>query len=184
MATDFGARAKSAASRRRRIGLVADHDVVASAVLGTDRLATAQRDSVVVTFTLPPRQWAEEQFSTCRLGDVRRTRRAVDVATAFAANPSGSTPHQTEDWPELKATYRLFDSEGVTFESLASPHWEATRARTRGHWLLLEDTTELNFGIHRKTQGLGPTGGVGAGVYFHSSLMVGAGSEEIGGLAW
>jgi Transposase DNA-binding/Transposase DDE domain len=149
-----------------------------------DGLATAQRDSVVVNFTLPPRQWAEEQFSTCRLGDARRTRRAVEVATAFAANPSGSTPHQTEDWPELKAVYRLFDSEGVTLESLASPHWEATRARTRGHWLLLEDTTELNFGIHRKTQGLGPTGnGNGAGFHLHSSLMVAAESEEIVGLA-
>jgi len=138
----------------------------------------------VVNFTLPPRQWAEEQFSTCRLGDARRTRRAVEVAAAFAANPSGSTPHQTEDWSDLKAAYRLFDSDGVTFESLASPHWHRTRARTTGHWLLLEDTTELDFGIHRMTRGLGPTGnGRGYGFHLHSSLMVAAESEEIVGLA-
>ena len=138
----------------------------------------------MIHFTLPPRHWAEEQFGACQLGDARRTRRAVEVGAAFAANPSGSTPHQTEDWPELKAVYRFFDSDGVTFESLASPHWHTTRARTSGHWLLLEDTTELDFGIHRMTEGLGPTGnGHGAGFHLHSSLLVAAESEEIVGLA-
>ena len=138
----------------------------------------------MVDFTLPPRQWAEEQFGSCDLGDDRRTRRAVEVAATFAANPSGSTPHQMENWPDLKATYRLFDSDGVSFESLASPHWKQTRARTSGHWLVLEDTTELDFGIHRAVEGLGPTGnGRGYGFHLHSALMVGADSEEIVGLA-
>ena len=72
----------------------------------------------MVDFTLPPRQWAEEQFGACQLGDSRRTRRAIEVAAAFAANPSGSTPHQTEDWADLKAAYRLFDSDGVTWEMI------------------------------------------------------------------
>jgi hypothetical protein len=138
----------------------------------------------VVDFTLPPRQWAEEQFGACQLGDSRRTRRAIEVAAAFAANPSGSTPHQTEDWADLKAAYRLFDSDGVTFDSLASPHWKKTRAQTSGHWLLLEDTTELDFGIHRAIEGLGPTGnGGGYGFHLHSALMAAADSEEIVGLA-
>ena len=135
-------------------------------------------------FHAPPQQWAEEQFGTCELGDYRRTRRAVEVAATFAANPSGSTPHQAENWADLKAAYRLFDSDGVTFESLASPHWRQTRARTAGHWLVLEDTTELDFGIHRSVKGLGPTGnGRGYGFHLHSALMVGADSEEIVGLA-
>jgi hypothetical protein len=138
----------------------------------------------MVAFTLPPREWAEEQFGACELGDYRRTRRAVEVAATFAANPSGSTPHQTENWADLKATYRLFDSDGVTFESLASPHWKQTRARIRGHWLVLGDTTELDFGMHRAVEGLGPTGnGFGYGFHLHSALMVGADSEEIVGLA-
>ena len=138
----------------------------------------------MVSFTLPPRQWAEEQFGSCDLGDFRRTRRAVEVAAAFAADPSGSTPHQTENWADLKAAYRLFDSEGVTFESLAAPHWQQTRARTSGHWLVLADTTQLDFGIHRAVPGLGPTGnGFGHGFHLHSALMVGSNSEEIVGLA-
>jgi hypothetical protein len=138
----------------------------------------------MVSFTLPPQQWAEEQFGMCELGDYRRTRRAVEVAATFAANPSGSTPHQTETWADLKAVYRLFDSDGVTFESLASPHWNQTRAQTSGHWLILEDTTELDVGIHRAVVGLGPTGnGYGYGFHLHSALMVGADSEAIVGLA-
>ena len=138
----------------------------------------------MVGFTLSPRQWAEEQFGTCELGDHRRTQRAVEVAATFAANPSGSTPHQTENWADLKAVYRLFDSEGVTFQSLASPHWQQTRARTSGHWLLLADTMETDFGNHRSVSGLGPTGnGRGYGFLLHSALMVAAESEEIVGLA-
>jgi Transposase DNA-binding/Transposase Tn5 dimerisation domain len=145
---------------------------------------TRHAEVFMVSFTLPPRQWAEEQFAACELGDFRRTRRAVEVAATFAANPSGSTPHQTENWADLKATYRLFDSDGVTFESLASPHWQQTRSRTSGHWLLLGDTTELDFGIHRAVKGLGPTGnGGGYGFHLHSALMVAADSEEIVGLA-
>jgi hypothetical protein len=138
----------------------------------------------MVSFTLPPRQWAEKQFGACELGDYRRTRRAVEVAAAFAANPSGSTPHQTENWSDLKATYRLFDSDGVTFESLGSPHWKQTRARTTGHWLVLGDTTEIDFGFYRAVEDLGPTGnGGGYGFHLHSALMAGADSEEIVGLA-
>jgi hypothetical protein len=138
----------------------------------------------MVSFTLPPQQWAEEQFAACELGDFRRTRRAVEVAATFAANPSGSTPHQTENWADLKAAYRLFDSDGVTFESLALPHWQQTRARTSGHWLVLEDTTELDFGIRRAVEGLGPTGnGFGCGFHLHSALMVAPDNEEIVGLA-
>src|SRR5688572_1894521 len=41
-------------------------------------------------------KWAQEQFGTCQLGDVRRTRRAVKFAAQAAANPSGHTPEQTE----------------------------------------------------------------------------------------
>jgi hypothetical protein len=141
-------------------------------------------ETIMVSFTLPPEQWAEEQFGACELGDARRTQRAVKVAAAFAANSSGSTPHQNEDWGDLKATYRLFDSDGVTFHSLASPHWNRTRARTGGHWLILGDTTEVDFGLHRVLEGMGPTGnGSGYGFHLHSAMMVGADSEEIVGLA-
>lgn len=134
--------------------------------------------------TLDVARWAEEQFGSCQLGDVRRGRRAVKVAVQFASCPDASTPDQFERWPELKAAYRLFDQESVTFTALATPHWQRTRALAKGVCLLIDDTMETDFGIHRDVRGLGPTGdGDGRGFMLHSSLMLQADSREVIGVA-
>ena len=129
-------------------------------------------------------RWAEQQFGTCDLGDKRRTKRAVQVAAQFAADPSASTPRQTESWADCKAAYRLMNEEDVTFLAVAEPHWKLTRARAPGHYLLLGDTTTLDFGIHRHVAGLSGVGdGHGRGFLLHSSLLISAEGEEIYGLA-
>lgn len=141
-------------------------------------------EAIVSFLTLDVSQWAEETFGQCDLQDARRTRRAVKVAQQMAEHPDGSSPAQAEGWADLKALYRLFEEEDVTFEALASPHWSQTQAKATGTVLLLGDTMETDFGIHRKTTGLGPTGdGRGRGFMLHSSLMVVAGTKEIVGLA-
>ena len=63
-------------------------------------------------------KWAEEQFGNCRLGDERRTRRAVKLATQAASFPDGSTPAQTESWADCKAAYRFFNEDDISFEAL------------------------------------------------------------------
>ena len=74
---------------------------------------------------------------------------------------------------DLKASFRLFDAKVVTFARVASPHWERTKSRTEGTWLVLGDTTEIDFGHFREAEGLGPVGkGVGRGFLLHSGLMV------------
>jgi len=129
-------------------------------------------------------QWAEKQFGSCHLGNIARSRRAVKVAVQFASNPDASTPDQIERWSDLKAAYRLFDQEDVTFTALAAPHWQQTRDLASGTCLLLNDTMETDFGTHRNVRGLGPTGdGGGQGFMLHSSLMVQAGTREVIGLA-
>jgi hypothetical protein len=139
---------------------------------------------LVATLTMDMRQWAEEQFGGCKLGDVRRTERAIEFATQMASDASGSTPRQTAHWSDCKAAYRLVNRPEVTFEALTVPHYRQSRAATQGHCLLLGDTTEVEFGIWRKVKGLGPTGdGGGRGFFLHSSLIVGAENEEIVGLA-
>jgi len=40
------------------------------------------------------------------LGDARRTRRLVTLASHLAATPSGTLPSAFTDWAELKAAYR------------------------------------------------------------------------------
>lgn len=129
-------------------------------------------------------QWAEQQFGGCDLGDARRTRRAVRTAALFAVNPSGSTPEQTETWDDCKAAYRLFDNRAVSFAGLAGPHWERTRVRTSGHYLLLSDTTTISFDGRRQISGLGIVSrGHTQGFMLHSALMADANDGQIIGLA-
>lgn len=128
--------------------------------------------------------WAQQQFSDCQLGDERRTRRLVRLAEQVVSHPSGGFPEQTETWADLKAAYRLLDRAEVTFESVAGMHWRQTRERNAGRYLVLGDTTELDFGFHREIPDLGPTGnGGGWGFLLHSGLLVAAEGEEIFGLA-
>jgi hypothetical protein len=138
-----------------------------------------------ITMELDVQAWAEEQFQSCDLGDARRTARAVTMAAQFAANPSGSTPEQTESWSDCKAAYRLFDCEDVTFAALATPHWQQTKARASGHYLLLGDTTIVSFDGDREISGMGiVSSGSAKGYLLHSSLMVTADpSHQIVGLA-
>jgi hypothetical protein len=131
-----------------------------------------------------PAEWARAEFGGCELGDRRRVERAVKYAEQAVAHPDGSTPEQTESWGDCKAAYRLFDCEDVTFTRLAEPHWQRTRSAAQGVVLLIDDTTETDYGRTSDVVGLGQTGnGGGYGFYLHSSLMVEADSERILGLA-
>jgi len=82
------------------------------------------------TLELDVNVWAQQQFGECDLGDKRRTRRAVETAAKFAANPDGSTPKQMETWADCQGAYRLFHEEDVTFEALTAPHFQHTREQT------------------------------------------------------
>jgi hypothetical protein len=137
----------------------------------------------MTTVTLNVNQWAEEQFGQCDLGDVRRTNRLVKYAAQAAADPSSSTPKQTESWKDCKAAYGLMGNDDVNFVAITAPHYAATRARTEGTWLVISDTTETHF-PGAQVEGLGPTGdGGGRGFLLHSALMVRADGQEIAGLA-
>ena len=129
-------------------------------------------------------EWAQLNFGTCQLGDKRRTKRLVQVAEQLGNHPSASLPNQIERWGDLKAAYRLFDGDEVTFEAIARPHWELTKQAASGRCLVIGDTTEFDFGKDREIEGIGPTGnGSGQGFLLHNALLVNADSEEILGVA-
>jgi hypothetical protein len=137
-----------------------------------------------MSFSIDLKVWTQEQFGKCRLGDARRTKRLIQVAEQVANHPSGSFPKQMAAWGDLKAAYRLFDCEEVTFEAIATPHWEQTRAVGPGRYLVLGDTTELDFGYKREVEGLSTIGnGSGRGFLLHNALLVEAGSESVVGVA-
>jgi Transposase DNA-binding/Transposase Tn5 dimerisation domain len=128
--------------------------------------------------------WAEMNFATADLGDLRRTKRLMILAAQVEADPSGSFPDQTGNWNDLRAAYNLFDCEDVTFEAVATPHWEHTKSTPGECLLILEDTTEIDYGPQRKVKDLSPVGsGTGQGFHLHSGLMVSPEDERIHGLA-
>jgi hypothetical protein len=136
------------------------------------------------TFVSDAQTWASTQFAAADLHDKRRTKRLVLLATQIAADPSGSFPQQTESWNDLRAAYNLFDCEDVTFETIASHHWELTKKTAEERLLIIADTTEIDYGPCRQVTGLSPVGsGIGQGFHLHSGLMVSAEDDQVHGLA-
>lgn len=127
------------------------------------------------TTLLPPAQWAQTEFAFAQLGDARRHQRLVKIAASLAARPGGTLPQAFPDWADLKAAYRFFGQAGVTFERVLAPHLERTRQSCRqpGAYLLIEDTTLLDYSHHPATEELGVIGdGGGRGFALHSALAV------------
>lgn len=106
------------------------------------------------------RRWAESQFGSAGLGDCRRVRRLVRLATQMAGNSSGMIPQQTGTCADMKAAYRLFSADDVTHEAVCQPHFEQTRehAGRLPKVFLIQDTAVLDFSSHVHCEGLGPIG--------------------------
>jgi hypothetical protein len=139
----------------------------------------------MASLALDVAEWATRQFGTCDFGDRRRTKRMVKFAAQAAANPDAATPKQTERWADCKAAYRLFDQDEVTFEAVIAPHCAQARAVRPGVWLVINDTTELDFGYARDLPGVGRVGSGPdhRGFYLHTALIVSPEGEELVGLA-
>ena len=128
--------------------------------------------------------WVEQQFDNCQLGDLRRTKRLVKVAMAMVDCPDASLPQQNVQWADLKAAYRFFDNEEVTFKRIAQEHWDQTRHTRSRRCLLISDTSDIDLFTHKATTGLGMLGsGVGRGMQLHNCLMYDCDQQQILGTA-
>lgn len=117
---------------------------------------------------LDNKHWAMENFQDCELGDKRRTTRLVKMANGMVDAPEKSLPGQFTQWACLKAAYRFFDTPQVTLDGICTPHWKQTRDAKPGRYLLISDTTEMDFTGHIATEGLGMLGnGKGRGFQLH-----------------
>jgi hypothetical protein len=142
-------------------------------------------DPAAQPWQFDPAAWAATQFSTAQLHDCRRTARLVRLAMQIACDPSSGLPRATQTWGDLKAAYRLLDRPEASFRAVATPHWDGTRGRIQeGRFLILDDTTEIDYGSRRQAKGLGPVGrGTGRGFLLHSALVVTPREECVVGLA-
>jgi hypothetical protein len=129
----------------------------------------------MTTSLLAPAPWAQKEFASAELGDRRRTHRLVQMARCLAQTPTGRLPQAFPDWRDLKAAYRFLDHLEYGPEEIQQAHRQQTLAACRqpGEYLLIEDTTELDYSTHRRTEQLGFIGnGRGRGIWLHSTLAV------------
>jgi hypothetical protein len=109
----------------------------------------------------PPREpadWAEEEFGGSRLGDKRLERRLLTIGRDFGAHPTMKIPQACGSRAKTKAVYRFFDHVAVTLPAVLQGHYAATARRAQQEKLILavQDTTELDYSLHPKTELLGP----------------------------
>jgi hypothetical protein len=105
-----------------------------------------------------PASWAEEEFGAAELGDVRRTRRLVQLASALGAQPQASLPQATDDPAMLKAAYRFFSSHYIQNEAVLASHIQSTQRRMQAVPIVLapQDTSLMDYTHYPETEGLGP----------------------------
>ena len=58
--------------------------------------------------------FGERHFGAAELGDQRRTRRLVQLADRMVMHPGGTLPQKLAKPADLKAMYRLMDTDAVT----------------------------------------------------------------------
>ena len=99
--------------------------------------------------------WAVNEFADADLGDVRRTKRLVELACVLAQHPTAALPEACGDGAMLKAAYRFFANDDIEPQDFLSSHIESTYKRLAKVPLVLavQDTTEVNWTGHPATKG-------------------------------
>ena len=132
-------------------------------------------------------QWAEATFSKAKLGDKRRTKRLVDVASRMAQS-TGRSFSSTCLGEEslLEGTYRFLRNDTVCPSAIRRAGFEHTveLAQDIPELLALEDTTSLSY-KHQVASELGKLGkptDKARGWWVHSVLLLNAATYQTVGL--
>jgi hypothetical protein len=114
--------------------------------------------------------WAQEEMETVDLGDERLDTRAVSLLSGLGTRPNLSIPAACKGRGELKAAYRFFDNDKVTFEKVLEPHIVRTRERMAEQEivLLVQDTSEMDVTRpEQEVKGAGELDGSRRGFLLH-----------------
>ena len=71
--------------------------------------------------------WAVNAFADAELGDLRRTKRLVELAHVLAQHPTAALPEACGDGAMLKAAYRFFSNDDIKPQDFLDSHIGATR---------------------------------------------------------
>jgi hypothetical protein len=105
-------------------------------------------------------RWAEEEFGTTNLRDVRRTRRLVAMAAGVAARPSGKVSSVFDRQKEREGAYDFLENDAVDVASLANSVFAATVRRAQGEPFVYVaiDGSSLSLTDDLGSKGFGPVG--------------------------
>lgn len=134
--------------------------------------------------------FGQRNFGQAELGDIRRTRRLVQLVDQMCRHPGGTLPDKFNNPPDLRAFYNLMNRPEVTHEVMITNQAAETRRRIAAVpagqvVLILHDATELDFTTKTTlVDFLGQIGkGSRRGYICHNSLAVRADTGETLGLA-
>lgn len=103
------------------------------------------------------RQWAAEQFGETDLGDVRRTRRLVDLTADVVRRPAGIVSRVCITSASREGAFRLLESPYVRVDNILEAICEKTAkdCRDRGTVIVPVDASSLSL-TDKGNKGLGP----------------------------
>jgi len=130
------------------------------------------------------RNWSRDNFQHCDLGDGRRSKRLEKLGQQAAKRPAASLPKMGENWGGVKGIYRLLDRSETTLDSVTETHRREVTQHS-GRFLIVSDTTHVDYGKHRDLEDAGPVGpgGKQQGFLLHSGLSIDAEDRYLVGLA-
>jgi len=110
--------------------------------------------------TATARSWALEEFGRTALGDVRRTRRLVQMAAGAALKPSGKVSAVFDKAKEREGAYDFLESPQASAKTVAEGVFSSTaeRARGRGYVYVVIDGSSLSLPDETGRKGFGPVG--------------------------
>ena len=110
--------------------------------------------------TISASKWAREEFGATQLGDVRRTRRLVDMAARAAQRPSGKVAVVFDEKCDREGAYDFLESPHVDAGAVAGSMFAATAERAEGEAVVFValDTSMLTLTDTGETKGFGPIG--------------------------
>lgn len=132
--------------------------------------------------------WATEEFGDAELGDRRRTRRLIAMASEVAARPAGTVTRACATSASREGAFRLLENAAVRPEPIRRCVQNATLQRCSGHQVVFVavDGSSLKVTDKKRAKGLGAVGTLhkGArGVQVMTALAVDGGGAPLGVVA-
>lgn len=135
---------------------------------------------MAISARLVVRRFVAQEFSDAELGDARRSKRLTTMAAAAAMAPGLSFPDMAGSDGALEGTYRFFNNDAVSPDSILAVHYRETAKRIRGAATVVisHDTSEFTYGEHERDDLDAVGRGSSFGFRVHMALAVEAGSQR------